>query len=107
MNSLFAKIVFLVPFGLLSAQYSKDLKCGTCISRGFNFCMRASDGQSFGAELTPVFTCCKDDTCRESTDETYACSSTYSDPDYALTMCPQHKDKCGRDDDFELQEGDS
>lgn len=93
-------------FAFASAQkaYSAELKCGSCISSGFNFCVQGTDGQVFEEGVRPVATCCQDGACAEATDATYTCSSTYSDIDYALTFCPQPKKKCGEKHEIEYSE---
>lgn len=69
--------------------------------------MQGTDGEVFEPGVKPPATCCEDDTCPESSDATFTCSMTYSDLDYALTMCPQRKNKCGDKQDLEIQEGET
>ena len=57
--------------------------------------------------MKPVATCCENETCTEASDATYTCSTTYGDLDYALTMCPQRKEKCGSKQDLDLGEGET
>jgi len=78
-----------------------------CITSGYNFCVQGQDGQVLEKGEKPVATCCEDDTCVEASSSNYTCSLTYSDMDYALTFCPQKKDKCGSKQEisFDDEEG--
>jgi hypothetical protein len=87
------------------ATYSADLKCGKCISEGYNFCFVGSDSDTFEKGTAPEATCCQDTTCAEASNTTWTCSGAYSDADYAKTFCPFKKDKCG--DTQSVEFGDS
>ena len=89
------------------ASHSADLKCATCITSGFNYCVQGKDGQVLEKGETPTFHCCKDDSCSEASDPDYTCSKTYSDMDYALTFCPQKKEKCGPKQDYSFDDEES
>jgi hypothetical protein len=91
---------------IASAQtvaFAETLKCGACIVNNYNFCLKGTDGQMFNSTVKPTTKCCKDATCLEAKDPTYICSKTYSDMDYALTMCPQMDTQCGKNVTFEFQ----
>lgn len=75
--------------------HSADLKCGKCIKGGYNFCFKGVDTQTFDSEAGVESTCCQDGTCTQASDSAWTCSSSYSDPDYAITFCPFKKNKCG------------
>jgi len=75
--------------------HSTDLKCGKCIKGGYNFCFQGNDSQQFDNSTAVTSTCCSDTSCSENTNTSFTCSSIYSDKDYALTMCPFKKNKCG------------
>ena len=85
-----------------SATYSADLKCGKCISEGYNFCFQGNDTQQFDRDSAITATCCQDETCSQMDDASYTCSKSYSDTDYALTFCPQPKNKCGQKSEIDF-----
>lgn len=76
-------------------SYNSNLKCGACIKSGYNFCFVGIDGQQVDNETSFERTCCQDDTCAQMTNSSWSCSKSYNDTDYALTFCPQPKNKCG------------
>jgi hypothetical protein len=87
--------------------YDAGLKCGGCIKGGFNYCFEGTDGESVAIDAAvPTNTCCEDGECDEASNEAYTCSLTYSDVDYALTMCPQKQDKCGTKQEVDFEEVD-
>jgi hypothetical protein len=96
---LFSLLIFLaLASGAddTTVTYDASLKCGKCIKGGYNYCFVGTDGDvvaSGGSE--PTATCCEDSTCNTASDSDYVCSSTYTDAEYALTMCPQKQDNCG------------
>lgn len=69
--------------------------------------MKGTDGEALEPGVKPEATCCEDGNCPEASDETYTCSLSYSDLDYALTMCPQRKEKCGNKQELDLGEDES
>jgi hypothetical protein len=85
-----------------SAQYAADLRCGKCINGGYNFCFQGNDTQQFDRDTQITSTCCQDETCSEMTDASYTCSKSYSDTDYAMTFCPQPKNKCGQKSEIDF-----
>ena len=61
-------------------SYDETLLCGKCIRGCFVFCFRGTDGDTIAdGGRDPVSKCCQDDRCAEIRDDTYVCSSTYSD----------------------------
>jgi hypothetical protein len=88
-------VKFLVGYQATTITHSTDLKCGQCIKGGYNFCFKGNDSQQFNNATDVESECCSDTTCAKNTDTDYTCSSIYSDTDYALTMCPFKKSKCG------------
>jgi hypothetical protein len=88
-------IIFASAIIFANATYPSDLKCSKCIKNGYTFCHKGTEGQLFENGQHPEYTCCTDATCPEASDPSYTCSSTYKDLEYALTFCPQPKDKCG------------
>ena len=69
--------------------WNENMNCGQCIKNGYNFCFQGFDGMvmSLNSHNVP-HTCCEDETCAEASDSSYSCSHTYSDTNYALSMCP-------------------
>lgn len=97
----------LLAVPVLSAiTYSADLKCGKCIKGGYNFCFQGNDTQKFDSASGLSSTCCADSSCSQASDSSWTCSSSYSDPDYALTFCPFKKNKCGSIQKVEYGEDD-
>ena len=96
--------------GLVAAEeitYSADLKCGKCIKGGFIYCVEnegevVADGETEGGA-----SCNEDDTAADVVDGVYTCSNTFSDTEYALTICPQKQNKCGSNQDIELADVDA
>ena len=74
----------------INLAYNANLNCGQCIMAGFNFCFEGKDAAPMALNSPAVTsTCCENNLCPESTDDTYSCSSSYTNLDYAITMCPQ------------------
>lgn len=70
--------------------YDASYKCGKCIKSGFNFCHTGTHGQAMASGDIPLTsTCCENGECPEASDAAYHCSNTFTDVDYALSMCPQ------------------
>ena len=51
----------------------------------------------------PEAICCEDDKCTAASDAAFTCSNTFTDKEYALTMCPQKQEKCGTKQDVEFE----
>jgi hypothetical protein len=87
----------------LNYTYAENLPCTTCITGGWNYCFKGRDGDrsksgddsSWDLEYKWQATCCKDNTCSEMNKRGYTCSAFYRQREYALTMCPESRRKCG------------
>lgn len=76
--------------------YSETLRCDECIRSGFNFCIQGTERKVLAAgEAEPAKKCCADATCAEASNSAWTCSSSYSDPVMARTVCPFKKSQCG------------
>jgi len=110
-SALIAKADPLIP----DVLYSRDLGCGECVAGGYNFCWKASTPASVlidsvfptydGSNDRTEQVCCKSGDDRENCNEIadgnqsqtsqWLCSSSYSDPIYALHVCPFRRSACG------------
>lgn len=76
--------------------YASTLRCDECIRSGFVFCVQGTERQEVAPGGTPPSaTCCQDATCSQASDSTWTCSSSYSDPVLARSICPFPRDQCG------------
>ncbi len=76
--------------------YATTLNCGQCIMGGFVYCTTAEERVEVAEDETaPSGYCCQDETCSYTSNSAYNCSSSYSDQDYAMHICPFPKGKCG------------
>ena len=76
--------------------FDASMKCGKCIKNGYNYCHQGTYGQVVSTlGSAPTGTCCENDQCTEASDNTYMCSFTFTDPEYAMSMCPQKQSVCG------------
>lgn len=85
-----------------AAQYNANLRCGKCINGGYNFCFQGNDTQQFNSDTDITATCCQDENCAEMNDAAWTCSKSYTDTDYAMTFCPQPKNKCGQKSEIDF-----
>lgn len=73
-----------------------DMECGECIRSGYIYCHEGTYGEAvpvLGSE--PSGTCCENDECPEVGYDNYRCSNLFTDPIYAMSMCPFKKSVCG------------
>lgn len=70
--------------------YANSLKCGQCIKGGYIFCTQGADGETVASgSSAATATCCQDaQNCAALSDQSYTCSTTYSDAEFAMSMCP-------------------
>lgn len=76
--------------------HSETLRCDECIRSGFNFCIQSVERKVLApGEAEPARKCCLDATCSEATNVAWTCSSSFSDPVMARSVCPFKKSQCG------------
>jgi len=86
-------------------SFDASMKCGQCIKNGYGYCHRGTYGQTVSTVgIAPSGTCCEDDQCAEASDADYQCSFTFTDTEYAMSMCPQKQAICGTKQTIEFGE---
>jgi hypothetical protein len=79
-----------------TVTYASTLKCGKCIRGGYVFCFQGTEGQMFNG-TDPTTNCCQTESgCTQISTSGWVCSNGFSDPDYALSMCPFKNSTCGQ-----------
>ena len=97
-NKISITIVTMAALAIKSTNcvlFSADLRCGKCVSNGYNFCFEGTDSLAYDDSNPPQMICCQDTSCPQATNSSWTCSKSYADQEYALTFCPQRKSKCG------------
>ena len=86
----------------VTIEFKASLGCGACVRSGFVYCIpgaEGSDPESWGVGKKSV--CCKDATCPQVKDTAnFNCSTSYSDPIMAKSVCPFVKRSCGNNTAF-------
>ena len=85
--------------------FDASMKCGRCIKNGYGYCHRGTYGQTVSlVGVAPSGTCCENDQCVEASNTDYQCSFTFTDTEYAMSMCPQKQSICGSKQTIEFGE---
>lgn len=93
--------------------YDQNLKCGTCVQAGYNYCWRGKEGERSTSRSPDKFIpfnmkwgaiCCKNANCKQARRRGYTCTSFYTDKLYALSQCPESRAKCGSRKEIEFND---
>jgi hypothetical protein len=92
----------------VSATYNSAAKCGYCIENDNVFCYVGNtegevveEGATYPTNYccetydSTTFACTRGSSSTVTLDSSYICSDGYTDADFAKSVCPQRKSKCG------------
>ena len=85
----------------LKIEFKATLGCGACIRGGYVYCIPGAEGSDPESWCVKKSVCCKDASCAQVKDSAnFNCSSSYTDPMMAKSMCPFNKRSCGNNTAF-------